>query len=136
VLTATVEQPDRLDRVLAGVFPGHSRARFQKLIAEGAVTVDGAVISDAALKLRVGQVVQVKVPPPVAAEPAAEDIALDVAFEDKHVIVINKPVGTSTSSSSTSRWGWWCTLPPATTAARWSTRCWLTAAARSPVLAG
>ena len=93
VLTATVEQPGRLDRVLAGVFPGHSRARFQKLIAEGAVTVDGAVISDAALKLRADQVVQVRVPPPVAAEPAAEDIALDVAFEDKHVIVINKPVG-------------------------------------------
>jgi 23S rRNA pseudouridine1911/1915/1917 synthase len=92
-LETAVGEAARLDKFLAASFPDISRARFQKLIADGAVRVDGAVADDAGLKLRPGQTIAVTVPPAAPAEPEAEDIALDVVFEDKHVIVINKPAG-------------------------------------------
>ncbi len=92
-MAAVAEAGERLDRMLVAAFPEISRARFQKLIAGGAVTVDGKVADDAGAKLKPGQHVCVAVPPPVAAEPAPEDIGLDVVFEDRHVIVINKPAG-------------------------------------------
>ena len=93
VLEAIAGEAERLDKFLVRAFPAVSRARFQKLIAEGAVTVQGAPAGDASAKLKPGQSVRVEMPPPVAAEPEPEDIALDIAFEDKHVIVINKPAG-------------------------------------------
>ncbi len=92
-LEAVAADALRLDKFLVSAFPEISRARFQKLIAEGAVTVDGKVADDAGGKLKPGQRVCVAVPPPVAADPAPEAIRLDVVFEDKHVIVINKPAG-------------------------------------------
>lgn len=93
ILSATVDTPDRLDRFLAHHFTDISRARFQRLIAEGQVKVEGTVTTDVGLKLKSGQEVHVTVPPASPAEPAAEAIALDVVFEDKHLIVINKPAG-------------------------------------------
>jgi 23S rRNA pseudouridine1911/1915/1917 synthase len=92
-LTATADQPERLDRFLARSFADISRARFQRLIAEGQVKVEGKAVDDSGQKLKPGQVVDVIVPPPAPAEPKPEHIALDVVFEDKHVIVINKPSG-------------------------------------------
>jgi len=89
IATAT----DRLDRALAQAHPDISRARFQRLIAEGAVAVEGQVIDDGGHKVKAGQSLTVIVPPPAPAEPAPENIALDVVFEDKHLIVINKPAG-------------------------------------------
>lgn len=50
-------------------------------------------MDDPGLKVKAGQHLTVAIPPPLPAVPAAEDIHLDVAFEDKHVIVINKPAG-------------------------------------------
>jgi 23S rRNA pseudouridine1911/1915/1917 synthase len=92
-LTALTDQTDRLDRFLAQRFPDVSRARFQRLIAEGHVKVEGTVIADSSFKLRAGMDVLVVVPPPIPAEPEAEAIDLDVVFEDSHLIVINKPAG-------------------------------------------
>ncbi len=92
-LAATADTTERLDRFLARSHPDVSRARFQRLIAEGQVLVEGQKITDGGLKVRSGQNVQVTLPPPVAAEPLPENIELEVVFEDKHVIVINKPAG-------------------------------------------
>jgi 23S rRNA pseudouridine1911/1915/1917 synthase len=92
-LSAVSDQSERLDRFLARSFPDISRARFQRLIAEGQVNVEGKVTEDAALKLKPLQRVDIIVPPAKPAEPEAEHIELDVVFEDKHVIVINKPAG-------------------------------------------
>jgi 23S rRNA pseudouridine1911/1915/1917 synthase len=83
----------RLDKALTALGSGLSRSRLQALAGEGCVTVDGAVARDAGLKVRAGQKLAVTVPPAQAAEPAAEDIPLDVVFEDAHLIVINKPAG-------------------------------------------
>jgi 23S rRNA pseudouridine1911/1915/1917 synthase len=92
-LSAVADLAERLDRTLARHFTDVSRARFQRLIAEGHVKVEGVVADDVGLKLKVGQAIEINLPPPAPAEPEAEDIALDVVFEDKHVIVINKPAG-------------------------------------------
>jgi 23S rRNA pseudouridine1911/1915/1917 synthase len=92
-LSAIADQTERLDRFLARSFTEISRARFQRLIAEGQVKVEGAVVDDSGLKLKPNQNVEVHLPPAKPAEPEPENIELDVVFEDKHVIVINKPVG-------------------------------------------
>ncbi len=92
-LTATVEAPDRLDRFLALAFPEVSRARFQRLIAEGQVSVEGVPATETRHKLKPGQRVEAVIPPAVAAEPRAETIPLTVVYEDKDLIIIDKPAG-------------------------------------------
>ena len=93
LLDAEADTADRLDRFLAARFPDVSRARFQRLIAEGQVKVEGATVTDANLKLKPSQKVVVTLPAPAPAEPKPEAMALDVVYEDRHLIVINKPAG-------------------------------------------
>lgn len=84
----------RLDRALASLLPTLSRERLKALMAEGAVTEQGgAAARDPARKAIAGQVFTVTLPParPLANE--AQDIALNVVFEDEHLIVIDKPAG-------------------------------------------
>ncbi len=83
----------RLDKWLAEAIPEVSRSRLQALIAEGAVTVAGAVETDPAMRLKSGQSVKLKMPAAVDATPEAQEIDLDVVYEDEHLIVVNKPVG-------------------------------------------
>jgi 23S rRNA pseudouridine1911/1915/1917 synthase len=83
----------RLDRVLADALPAISRSRLQGLIRDGKVTVGGAVALDPGGKLKGGEALLLRVPPPEEPEPVAEDIPLTVVFEDAHVIVIDKPAG-------------------------------------------
>ena len=83
---------ERLDTWLASRLDGLSRSRIQALIGSGAIRVDGAAVR-ANLRLRAGMQVEVEIPPPVPAAPAAEDIPLSVLFEDLDVIVIDKPAG-------------------------------------------
>jgi 23S rRNA pseudouridine1911/1915/1917 synthase len=92
-LQTTVTATERLDKALATTFPDISRARFQKLIADEKVLVDGKVAHDANLKLRPGQSLCVTLPPPEPAEPQPEHMDLEIIHEDKHLIVINKPPG-------------------------------------------
>lgn len=82
----------RIDKALAELLPELSRARVQALIADGRVFRDGAALSDASGKAVAGDY-RLEIPPPVAAEPAAEAIPLTVLFEDEHLIVVDKPAG-------------------------------------------
>jgi 23S rRNA pseudouridine1911/1915/1917 synthase len=66
---------------------------LQGLIKTGQVTLDGEPVTDPGAKVRSGQAMTVALPPPVAAEPQGEDIPLTVVFEDRHLIVIDKPAG-------------------------------------------
>jgi 23S rRNA pseudouridine1911/1915/1917 synthase len=93
ILEATVEAPDRLDRFLAAAFPEVSRARFQKLIADGRVSVEGNPVLETRYKLKAGQNITAAIPPAVEPEPRAEIIPLTVVYEDKDLIVIDKPPG-------------------------------------------
>ncbi len=87
------ELPMRLDRWLASQRTELSRAHVQKFIEAGLVRVNG-VTGRAKTPLRSGDAVQFWLPPP---EPLPylkpEEMALDVLFEDDHLIVINKPAG-------------------------------------------
>lgn len=88
--------PDRLDKALARDVPEEaalSRSRLMRLIAEGAVTRAGSVISDSRAKVSTGDVFDIAVAPAVEVETRAEAIALSVVHEDEALIVINKPVG-------------------------------------------
>ncbi len=92
-LNLTVATAGRLDRALADGFADISRARFQSLIADGHVTVNARTILEAKHRVKPGDAVIARVPPPAPAEPAGEDIPLDILFEDDHVLVIDKPAG-------------------------------------------
>jgi len=96
-LVAEEEAGTRLDRFLAErpeLVAAHlSRSRIKALIEEGRVALRGAPALDPAKKLAAGDTVTLDVPAPAPAEPQAEDIALDVVFEDAHLIVIDKPSG-------------------------------------------
>src|SRR5215208_5022081 len=83
---------ERLDRFLAAVLPGHSRSQIQRLIKDGLVQVGPRAVR-ANASVRAGDTVIVDVPAPTTAEPAAEEIPLDVAYEDPDLIVVNKPAG-------------------------------------------
>jgi 23S rRNA pseudouridine1911/1915/1917 synthase len=87
----------RLDRALAARSEsdglGLSRTRLQQLIKEGQVEIEGAVIRDPGAKTRAGARVRLVVPPPRKLAIAGEDLPLNVVFEDKHLIVIDKPAG-------------------------------------------
>lgn len=83
----------RLDRWLAESLPELSRSRLQALIEEGALTTDGTVVASASRKVKAGEVFSLDVPPPVAAEPEAQDLALNIVYEDDDLIVIDKPAG-------------------------------------------
>ena len=83
----------RLDRFLAATLADLSRARLQGLILNGAVMRDGATIKDVNTRVKPGERYDVHVPAPTAAEPEGQDIPLNVLYEDKELIVIDKPAG-------------------------------------------
>lgn len=82
----------RLDKALAEA-SGLSRERVKSLISEGRVTVSGLVASQPSLKVPAGSSFTIAVPQAIPAEAAPQDIPLTVAFEDEHLIVIDKPAG-------------------------------------------
>jgi 23S rRNA pseudouridine1911/1915/1917 synthase len=84
---------DRLDKALALAFPDVSRARFQALIAEGAVSVEGLPVREPKHKVKPGDLLHVILPEAMPAEPLPETMDLAIVYEDKDVIVIDKPAG-------------------------------------------
>ena len=83
----------RLDRALADAVPTLSRERLKVLIASGAVSREGLAHRDPARRAAAGDTFAVAVPVPKPAHNEAQDIPLVVAFEDEHLIVIDKPAG-------------------------------------------
>ena len=83
----------RLDKVLSELCGDLSRARLQSLIKDGEVYLNGAVQKKASIKIDAGDTITFTMPDPVEAEPKAENIPLDIVYEDKDLLVINKPAG-------------------------------------------
>ena len=84
--------PARLDHYLAERMAGLSRARIQKLIEDGLVTVDNSM-AKASMRLKGGELVKVTIPPAQPLELTAEDLPVELVFEDEFVAVVNKPAG-------------------------------------------
>ncbi len=82
----------RLDAFVSSKLPELTRSRVQKLIEQGDILVNGAAVK-AGLKLRAGDKVAIAVPEPEPLDAVAQDIPLDVVYEDQHLLVINKPAG-------------------------------------------
>ena len=88
----TADGGQRLDIYLAAELPAYSRSRLQSMIKDGDVTVNGKAVKSG-FKLSAGDRILVRHREAVTMEAAAEDIQLDILYEDKDIIVINKPQG-------------------------------------------
>jgi 23S rRNA pseudouridine1911/1915/1917 synthase len=83
----------RIDAALAELFPDYSRSRLKIWLDEGLVLLDGAVVA-AKTKVFGGEAIDANLPDPKQETTAeAEDIPLDVIYEDEHLIIINKAPG-------------------------------------------
>ena len=91
-LRYTSDGTSRLDLFLAMTQPDISRARWQALIREGCVLVNGRAVKPNQT-LHQNDEVTCTIPAPVALEAKAEDIPLEILFEDQAIIVLNKPPG-------------------------------------------
>jgi 23S rRNA pseudouridine1911/1915/1917 synthase len=95
-ITIAENPPARLDKALARDVPEGamlSRSRITKLIAEGAVVLDGTAVTDQKAKVAEGEVYELTVEQAGESHMGPEDIPLDVIWEDVDLIVVNKPVG-------------------------------------------
>jgi 23S rRNA pseudouridine1911/1915/1917 synthase len=85
--------PERLDKFLVELLQEFSRSRIQALIADGFVDVNGHAAKKAGQTLESGFNVTVRIPPPAPTNLVAENIPLDIVFENDDLIVVNKPAG-------------------------------------------
>ena len=83
----------RLDLALVVHVPDLSRTRLQQLIRSGLVKIDGVVITKPGLRLDGGEVVEVIIPAPTLPTLQAEQIPLDIIFENDDLLLVNKPAG-------------------------------------------
>jgi 23S rRNA pseudouridine1911/1915/1917 synthase len=83
----------RLDRALAVAVPTLSRERLKALISSGSVAGPAGIVRDPAVKAVPGGSYEVTVPEPRPAHNEAQDIALEIVFEDDHLLVVDKPAG-------------------------------------------
>jgi len=81
----------RLDRFLATAL-SLSRSQLQRLIKEGSVLVAGRA-AKANQPVKPGQEISIDVPEPIEAAPAPEDLPLPIVYQDKDLIVVDKPAG-------------------------------------------
>lgn len=86
------DEGSRLDQFLVAHICELSRARAQTLIHSGGAKVDGRAAKPSH-RVRQGESIRIVVEPPEPPSYEAEDIPLDIVFEDKHIIVVSKPAG-------------------------------------------
>jgi len=103
VRTATSEDIGiRLDKWLAG-WTDLSRTRLRNLIENGQVRANGDIVTSPTAKIKDGIEYALLVPPPVDDAPLAENIPLDIIFEDNELIIVNKPAGMTVHPAPGSR---------------------------------
>jgi len=87
------EIPERLDKFLVGQLQEYSRSRIQGLIADGFVDVNDHAAKKAGQTLENESTVTVRIPPPVPTDLIAENIPLEILFENDDMLVVNKEAG-------------------------------------------
>ncbi|NDL67932.1 RluA family pseudouridine synthase [Anaerotalea alkaliphila] len=91
-LQVELSEPVRIDKYLSQQFPEQTRTYLQNLIKEGKVLVEGKVVK-ANHKVCTGEHIRVEIPPLEPLEITASDLDLDIVYEDKELLVVNKPQG-------------------------------------------
>ena len=92
VFTVDSDESIRIDKYLSEQISDRSRSFISSLIKEGKVTANGKVVSKSYI-LKDNDIVSAEVPEAVEYTAEAEDIPIDVVYEDEHLIVVNKPKG-------------------------------------------
>lgn len=83
----------RLDLVLSVALEEFSRSFIQKLFEKGKITVNGSVCTQKKYKASAGDLINIELPEPEKVEVQAEDIPLDIVYEDDDLLIVNKPAG-------------------------------------------
>lgn len=83
----------RLDQAIAQMFPDYSRSRLKDWILAGSVTVNGEVLTRAREKMYGGEIITINAEVAAEVRFEAQDIALNIVYEDEDILVINKPAG-------------------------------------------
>ncbi len=83
----------RLDLVLSAALEDFSRSFIQKLFAQDGVMVNGSVCREKKRKAETGDKISLRIPEPRRLSAEAEDIPLDIVYEDESVLVVDKPAG-------------------------------------------
>lgn len=92
----TVEESQsgmRLDKFLTEIYPDQTRSFLQKLVKSGEIKVNGKPVIKAGFVVEGGDQVSASIPTPQAVEIEAENIPLDILYEDADVLIVNKPKG-------------------------------------------
>jgi 23S rRNA-/tRNA-specific pseudouridylate synthase len=100
----------RLDKYLVSVLPDFSRSRLQGLIKDGFVKINQKPATKGGIEMETGDEVEIRLPPPVPSKLVAENIPLDIVFENEQM----------------SRLAWWYTQLPVMPPERWRRRRWAT----------
>ncbi|HLJ65562.1 MAG TPA: RluA family pseudouridine synthase, partial [Stellaceae bacterium] len=93
VTAAAADQGERLDRMLTAHLREISRSRLKTLIESGSVRLGEATITEPSLRVKPGQVFTILIPAPAADRPEPQAMALAILFEDRHLLVLDKPAG-------------------------------------------
>ena len=83
----------RVDHFIVKELPAFSRTKISKLIKEGALLINNQSIKERSKKISFGDEIELTVPEPVVTDLRAQDITLNIVYEDDDLLVINKPIG-------------------------------------------
>ena len=91
-IVMTEQEGERLDKYLSSLYPDYSRSFFQKLVKEQNVQVNNKLVK-VNYCVKANDSVFVTIPDAVDSEIVAEDIPLDILYEDNDILIVNKPKG-------------------------------------------
>ena len=92
-ITVTEEfNGERLDKIISTLLPSLSRSAVQNLIEDGSVTLCGKTVTKS-VKPKAGDEICVIIPEPKELEAVAQDIPVEIVYEDDDLLVVNKPKG-------------------------------------------
>lgn len=87
------EDNTRIDRYLAEELPDISRSRIQQLIEQGQVEINGKICISKKIIVKLGDRITLAIPEAQPLELKAENIPLDILYEDEQLLILNKPAG-------------------------------------------
>ena len=92
-ITLSNHSGQRIDKLLSLIHPEYSRSYVKKLILQGALFIDSVNVKDVSIKVQKNQIIKLVIPKAVKVINKAENIPLDILFEDDYLLVINKKAG-------------------------------------------